>query len=30
MFSDLDGPVDEASVSVPLAHKRALFCGERP
>ena len=28
--SDLDGPVDEASVSVPLAYKRALFCGERP
>ena len=29
LFSDFDGPVDEASVSVPLAHKRALFCGER-
>jgi hypothetical protein len=30
LLSDLDGPVDEASVSVPLAHKRALLCGERP
>src|SRR5206468_10242433 len=25
LFSDFDGPVDEASVSVPLAHKRAVL-----
>jgi hypothetical protein len=26
---DINGPIDEAPASVPLAHEQVVFCGER-